>query len=159
MLKSVMSEETLKKGIQETFTAVPGRKVAVGEKWEQKVRLSLGPLGDLAASSIYAYGGKKGLDGRMLDKVDFTGDFKYSPPGDQPQGLPFKISKGNLEVTGVTGGYFFDAAAGRLVRATTEMKLTGKLTFNFDGREVEVGMDQTLNIQIRVTDKEPPPDE
>lgn len=158
MLATTLSEDVLKQTAYEAFSLVPNRAVKVGNKWERKNKVSMGPIGDIAGTASYTYAGTERVDGKNLEKIGFTGTMKYAPPGDQPQGAPFKIVKADLKVEEFKGTLYFDARAGRLTSSGVSMRLTGSMTMSVMGNTVDMEIEQDLKAKSRVATKEIPLD-
>jgi hypothetical protein len=153
-IAATFNEDILKQSAHETFGLAPNRAVKVGESWERKYKMSMGPIGDIAGAGIYTYAGPERLDGKALEKVNFKGTMKYSAPGDQPQGFPFKVVKANLKVEDFKGMLYFDAAAGRLATSSVKTRLTGSMTLSAMGKTVDMEIEQDMTAKSRISPKE-----
>ncbi len=157
-IAATFNEDILKQNAHETFGFAPKRGVKVGESWERKNKLSMGPIGDIAGTATYTYAGTERLDGKALEKINFKGTMKYSAPGDQPQGAPFRIVKANLKVEDFKGTLHFDARAGRLASSGVSMRMTGTMTMSVMGNTVDMEIEQNLKAKSRTAPKEIPLD-
>jgi hypothetical protein len=155
LLAAVLSEDTFKQAVSEAFSFLPGKAAKLNETWDRGIKVSLGPVGDMAVKSTYRYAGKARADGRDLDKITYKSTMQWSPPRNQVQGLPFQVTKGTMKTEKFEGTILFDPEAGRLVESTVNMKLKGDLTFSIQGQEVDVELSQEQVIKARISDKEP----
>ncbi len=150
--KLIFTEDLLKKGIEEAFTNLPTRAVNRGDKWTKDRTLPLGPLGKLKLVNQYTFKGSE-KDG---DLITYTGSLSWVAPKDGAGfGDMFKISKANFKSDNVRGSLLFDAKAGRLVRTTSSMTMTGSMTIDVMGNELEMQMTQDSASTTRVLRKNP----
>ncbi len=153
MLRAMMTEDTLKKSVEEAFAFVPDAPVKKGDSWERQMEVPLGPLGALNATNKYTYEGQE----KGLEKISVVSNMKYTAPKDGDGGLPFKISKGDLKADNAKGTIYFDAAKGRLAESEMKMKLKGSLTISAMGNELTMDMEQDQTVKITVTTEKPKP--
>ena len=52
LLKQILSEETIKEMAEPTFAVLPGKRVRPGDTWTCKSKLSMGPMGNYATSTL-----------------------------------------------------------------------------------------------------------
>src|SRR5262249_24469090 len=133
VFQAIMPEEAFKRSAAEAFAFLPDQPVKTGAQWERKLETSLGPLGSFSTKRQYTYEGQEQADNKTLEKITFTASTAYTPrkPGDTT--FPFQVSKGDLKVEDLKGVIYFDAAAGRLVRSESSMKVRGNVTIVISG--------------------------
>jgi hypothetical protein len=157
LIRSMMSEETLKHSVEEAFRFLPDGPVSKGATWQRKQAVPLGPLGNLNATNTYTYDGPATLDGKTLEKISFAPSITYQAPKGDVAGLPFQITAGNMKAEDAKGTMYFDAAAGRLVQSETKMRLKGSLTVSASGQKMTMDLDQEQTSKIRITTTNPVP--
>lgn len=153
-LADILNEDVFKQTIAEMFTQMPGSPVAGGSTWTRKSKVAMGPIGDLATASTYKYEGKHTLGERPVERITFSAEAKFTPPGDRPGNLPFKVTGGDLKSKEFKGTLYFDADLGRLAETSMTMSLAGDLTFNIQGMELAVTLKQKQTITSKVSSKE-----
>ena len=126
VLAAALSEEALKKQTTQSLGFLPPQPLKKGMHWKKPAGLPLGPLGDLDAERTYAYDGSPSDKGPL--KITFTTAVKSFTPGKVPS-RTVQVIGGKLKATEGKGSLEFDAAAGRLVKASSSLKLQGELTF------------------------------
>jgi hypothetical protein len=149
LIKLILTEDTMKQGIQEAFAFMPGKPVSKGDSWKRKMSLSLGPMGTFLVDQDYTYEGKA-TDG---EQVAVKGAFSYQPPKGDGGGLPFKITKGEFKTDEAKGMLIFDPAKGRLVRHEFKAKLKGNMTIAVADQEAEMKLEQETDTKIRILEK------
>ena len=151
MLKSFMSEDTIKATAAENFAFLPPKPVAKGDTWKRSQAIPLGPLGNLKGETNYTYKGP-GKDG---EEISFDQTLEYAPPKVSDDSLPFKITKGEMKADKASGSLTFDASKGRLVRTEQSTKMKGSLTFEVAGNSTTLTLEMTQTAKSRVLDKSP----
>jgi len=151
MLKSFMSEETIKATAAESFAFLPPKAVSKGDTWKRSQAVPLGPLGSLKGETTYTYKGP-GKDG---EEISFDQSLEYAPPKEGDDSLPFKITKGEMKADKASGSMTFDASKGRLVKTEQSTKMKGSLTFEVAGNTTSLTMEMTQTAKSRVLDKSP----
>lgn len=149
LLKTILTEDTMKQGIQEAFAFMPGKPVNKGDSWKRKMALSMGPMGTFQVDQEYTYDGKVS-DG---EKIAVKGNYSYQPPKGDAPGLPFKITKGEFKTDEAKGILIFDPEKGRLVRHEFKSKLKGTLTIATGDQNATMELQQETDTKIRVLDK------
>jgi hypothetical protein len=150
--KMIFTEDLLKKGVEEAFTNLPTRAVNRGDKWNKDKTLPMGPLGNIKMKNEYTYKGDE-ADGSLLT---YTGTLNWQAPKEGAGfGDLFKISKANFKSDNVRGSIVFDAKAGRLVRSSNSMTMSGTMTIDVMGNELEMSMTQDTTSTLRVLRKNP----
>lgn len=153
LLKSILTEDTMKQGIQEAFSFVPGKPVNKGDSWKRQMRLSMGPMGTFIVDMDYTYQGKA-KDG---EEVGLKGTYSYEAPKGGAGGLPFKVTKGEFKTEEAKGTLIFDAVNGRLVRHEFKAKLNGSMSISVADQNADMTLKQETDTKIRVL-KEMPSD-
>jgi hypothetical protein len=151
LLKSFMSEETLKESAAEIFAFLPDKPVSKGDTWKRSKSVSLGPLGSLKGDSSFTFKGT-GKDG---EEIAVEQSMAYSPPKEDDGAAGFKISKGEMKSEKSGGTIIFDASKGRPVRTESSMKMKGSLTIDVMGTVTTLNLDMQQTSKSRVSDKSP----
>jgi hypothetical protein len=149
--KQFMTEDMIKKDVEELFTALPKGSISKGHKWDKDLSVPMGPLGTLKNINHYVYKGAES-DG---DLVTYTSDVKWAPG---KGGDLFKVSKATLKSDNARGSFVFDSAKGRLVRGSKSMTMSGTLTLDVMGNEIEMEMSQDSTSTLRVLTRNPKKD-
>lgn len=159
LLKLILNEDTLKEMAGPTFASLPAKEVKPGESWESPpIKLDMGPIGRYDVSYKYTFEGKgKDKGTENLEKIKVDTNLKYTPPGENVGGLPFKIKKAELAPTpGKTSGViYFDNTKGRMESSDSEMEIKGNLNIEIAGMITTVDLTQTQKTTIKNMDKNP----
>src|SRR5262249_25546512 len=94
-LRALLSEESVRDGLEEIFGFLPERAVAKGDKWKRTATEAAPPFGALKSIFEYVYDGEK--DDEQV--VSFAVKTSYQPGG-VGSGIGsdvFKVIKGNLK--------------------------------------------------------------
>jgi hypothetical protein len=154
-VRAMMPEETLRRSAEEAFAFLPEGKVNRGDKWERRLTVPLGPLGNLAAVYQYTYEGPERVDGQTLEKIAVTANLTYQAPKGEGAGLPFQVTKSDLRAETASGSIYFDATRGRLVRSSMTLRLKGTLTISAMGQEFPLEMEQDQTVRMVLSDQNP----
>lgn len=147
LLKSILTEDTMKQGIQEAFSFVPGKPVNQGDSWKRQMRLSMGPMGTFIVDLDYTYQGK----GKEGEEIGVKGVYGYeAPKAGGGGGLPFKVTKGEFKTEDAKGLLIFDAVQGRLIRNEFNSKLNGTMTIAVGDQNAAMELKQETQTRIRV---------
>ena len=156
LLNKILGEESMKQMADPTFGVVPKEPKKVGEKWEKKVKLALGPLGSYDNTYAFTYTKQTGdvADIAVAVALVYT-----PPPADQGgEALPFKIKEGKLtqdtdpKVT--NGGTIqFNTKTGRIDSSKIAVKLTGSLKLDIGGTTTDVALTQEQTTAVKTSDK------
>jgi hypothetical protein len=157
-VRTMMSPDTLKKSIEESFTFLPAEPIAPGKSWTRESSMSLGPLGTVNAKHTYKYEGSENRNGRPLAKISVTATVTYqASKGEAASGLNFQVTKGELKAENAKGIIWFDTTAGRLVDSEMKMHLKGTLTISANGQDYPMELDQEQTVRVRMTEQQPVP--
>ena len=153
LLKKVLTEDALKEMVDPTAKLFPpdGAPKKVGDTWENKTTLKLGPIGtyDLTYKVKYAAVEKE------KDKLEVETVIKYTAPKENPDALLFRIKDGStLESVpaGSKGTVIYDPKTQRIESAEINVKLDGKLTVVIGGTDTKVELDQQQTTTITTSD-------
>jgi len=145
--KMLMSEETVKKGIDDLFGGLPNKSSSPGDTWSQDATIPFGPLGSFKTTKDFTYKDKD-KDGAI---ITYKSKMSYIPPkGDGAFGGILKIVKGNLKSENAKGTLVFDPEKGRLVRGSFSMVTRGTMTVEVMGNQLdlEISADQTTTTRV-----------
>lgn len=153
LLKKVLTEDALKEMVDPTAKLFPedGKPRKVGDTWEKKTTLNLGPIGsyDLTYKLKYAAVEKE------KDKLELETVIAYTAPKESPDGLLFRIKEGSTLTSvpaGSKGTIIYDPKTQRIEEATINIKLDGKLTVVIGGTDTKVELDQQQTTSIKTSD-------
>jgi hypothetical protein len=148
---AVLSENQLKKAMQESFGFLPAEPVKPGAAWQREMSLTLGPLGSAVLKQDYKFEGMENKDGKSLAKATFKPTFIYTPPTGEATNPEMSITKGTIQPGNAQGTFFFDTAAGRLERSDMKVSFKGELTVKLNGKETPLTFEQTQTVEVRIT--------
>jgi hypothetical protein len=151
LLKQILSEESLKQMADPTFGVLPGKPVKIGDKWERKSTLSLGPIGTYDNVYTYTYEGKD----KDLDKIKVDIGLTYKVPAGETGGLPFKITSADLKPKDAKGSILFNNKEGRVASSTMSLNLEGKISIEIGGNKTDVELKQTQTTDVKTFTEDP----
>lgn len=144
LVRARMTEETLKRSLEEPYQFLPHKPVAKGDTWKQNAVVPLGAFGSFKVVKTFTYAGKVAGG----DNISFTSAMTYtSPSGD---GAVIKITKGNLKAEDGKGTFLFDADKGRLVRGDNHIAIRGNLTVEFMDQQQSMSLIVDVSNSIRI---------
>ncbi len=150
LLKKLLTDEALKEMADPTAGLMPG---AVGETWEKKTTMPLGPIGTYDRTLTMKYIGKD-AEKKDLDKVEVTAKLLYKAPTAEADGLLFRIKGATLDTVDPKAGTFlFDSKLGQIVTGTIAVRMSGKLNVTIGTTETEVQLVQDQSTTIETADK------
>lgn len=151
LLKKVLTEDALKEMVDPTAKLFPDGPKKVGDTWEKKTALNLGPIGTYDLTYKLKYAGVE----KEKDKLELETVIKYTAPKDAPDALLFRIKEGStLESVpaGSKGTIIYDPKTQRIESAEINIKLDGKLTVVIGGTDTKVELDQQQTTTITTSD-------
>ncbi len=155
-LEEALSPDALKKAASQALGFLPKDKVKAGDNWDRKAELSLGALGRLKVEHRYTYPGKGEGGDKGLERIAFTTAVTgFEPNKGGSSALPFQVTEGNFKSADGKGSALFDAEKGRLVRATSSLRLDGTLTIKNVATTYRTRLEQEQTSTITVMDKPP----
>lgn len=156
VLKRMLTDEALKQMTDPTFGMVPPAEKAVGETWERKSTLSLGPIGSYEVTYKYTYKGKDPVR-KELDRIEVETELNYQPPADQAEGLLFRIKGGDLKSEArkpdaAPNYILFDPKTGRIEESSVSVRLKGTLNVTIGGTDTNVELYQEQTTTVKTSD-------
>ena len=156
IFRSILSEDSFRKMVTQTFSIVPGGQTKKGAVWKQNQIMTLGPFGNVAiVRNIQHSGEVTAKNGRKYVQLDLRGNARYQAPQEEFPNLPFRILGGDLKFDGITGRGYFDPSAGRLQQLTVEMKMQGTLDIQAGGQEEKVQLIQSQKGTVKISSANP----
>jgi hypothetical protein len=149
-LRAILTADTFKKTAENTFTMLPDKAVKKGDTWNRETQMSMGPIGSFKINAKYTYDGME----KDLAVIQGTSTLTYSAPKDDG-GLPFKISKGNIDATNAKTRLLFDSNLGRPSSEHTTLALKGNLTLAIGEMEVEMTLEMEQRTDSKVSTTRP----
>jgi hypothetical protein len=142
-------EEVIKEEQQNIFTGLlPDRPATPGQEWQRTLtHKSPDPAANYNATVTYTFKGKETLAGIPLERIDAVWSVTFVPA--KPEIKP------DLKADPATATYFFDSAAGRLVKSDRTFHIKGKITTASVGKETVTEIDQDQSWHIRLTNENP----
>jgi hypothetical protein len=154
LLKKILTDDALRQMADPTYGLVPDQPKAVGETWEKKQVLNLGPIGTYDVTYKMTYTGKDPAQ-KDLDRVEVVPTLAYKPPAEGTDGLLFRIKDGKMEARPVEPAdglppsvILYNPQTGRVVKATISLKLRGDLTVAIGGTDTKVELEQRQTTTI-----------
>jgi len=147
LLKNILSKDALIQMSEPTFAAFP-KDGNLDKKWENQVKLNLGPIGTYDTTYIYTP--------ESDSKIKVNAVMKWIPPdGSAPGGLPFIIKGGNLKTDKAEGTVYYDKAAGLIKKSDMKLDLSGKLQIDIGGMTTEVDLVQSQTSTLETFADDP----
>jgi Family of unknown function (DUF6263) len=163
LLNKVLTEEALKEMADPTGKIFPDTPKKIGEKWEKKVQMGLGPIGkyELKYDFVYVGIGDEKTDGKDRvgkDKIEVETTITYTPPDAKEAGgdLVFRIKEGSKltsEKTEKKSTIWYDPKAQLIEEARIYIKLKGDLIVTIGGTDTKVELLQEQTTTIKSKDK------
>ena len=156
LLNKILGEEAMKQMADPTFGVVPKEKKKIGDKWDRKVKLVLGPLGSY--ENTYNFEWKK-TTGDVAEIAVGVVLVYTAPPADAAgETLPFKIKEGKLvqdtDPKAKNGGtILFNTKTGRIDSSDVTVKMTGNLKLDIAGTVTDVTLTQEQTTTVKTQDK------
>jgi hypothetical protein len=127
LAKSQLDPEYLKKVANQELDKLPSEPVSKGDSWQRSEPIDLGGGQVMTFHNRYTYEGTVEKDGRTLDKISLEVlkvDFAL-----QNSPLPITLKSSQLKPAESAGTILFDREQGRTVESTSNVRITGELTF------------------------------
>lgn len=147
----MLTEEALRSPLAIIFDVLPRRPVEPGAQYDKTIAVPVGPLGTCIARSKFTYEGPK----RGLDEFDIKGTFTFEPGGKALGDGDIKITRVDLKSPGTKGSVTFDRARGRLVHSTFIIPLSGSMTMENNGKQIDVLLEGSESRTMRLTRTNP----
>ncbi|MBM4073536.1 MAG: hypothetical protein FJ271_32135 [Planctomycetes bacterium] len=148
LVRARMTEETLKKSLEEPYQFLPGKPVAKGDSWKQNAVVPLGLFGSFKVIKTFTYKGKEAAG----ELIAFTSAMTYSPP--TGEGGLLKIVKADLKGEDGAGTFLFDNDKGRLVRGDNHVAIRGSLVVEIMEELQPIDLEVEVTNSIRVLTKD-----
>jgi hypothetical protein len=150
LLKSILSEDALKKMTEPTLFAFPPDESKTS--WPRSSTLTLGPIGSYKSDYSFTKAGKDKESGK--EKVEIKQSMVYSKPTEKGK-LPFVIDDGELSGKDGSGYALFNPAKGRFDKYVMKMKLEGNLQIDIGGMKTKVELSQDQDATVETSDTNP----
>lgn len=153
VIKTILTEEALKQMADPAFGFLPPEGKKVGDKWDNKVTMNLGPIGTYETTYTYTFKSKDPANAD-LNIIEVQSDVVYKAPADGSPGLPFKIKTADLKTKDKTPGKLvFNSKTGRIESAELVLKIGGTLAVEIGGSTTTVELQQDQATNIKTSDK------
>jgi hypothetical protein len=140
MAKSQLDPEYLKKAAKQEMDKLPSEPVNKGDSWQRSESANFGGGQVMTFQTNYTYEGTVEKEGKTLDKITSkvtAVDFALEP--DSP--LPLKLKGSQLKAAESDGVVLFDRERGQAVEQAGMIRITGDITFEFNGMELPSTLD------------------
>ncbi len=152
LLKKILTDDSLKQMADPTAGLLPDAVRAVGDKWDRKSTLNLGPVGSYEVKYEFTY---KGKDEKLkhLDRIEVNPTITFKAPTEATEGLLFKIKSGTLESKPLDphqekSVILYNSALGLIEKATISLKLEGELLVAIGGSDTKVALSQLQTTTV-----------
>jgi hypothetical protein len=147
MLGAILTEESMKEMGAQVLPTLPVQRARVGESWDRKSTLEMGPIGRYLTSTKFTYASSEG--GQEYYRVDVQ-DIRFQPPDPmvKPGALPFQVKESDLKGKG-SGEILFDRNRGRLAASSQKITLEGSLTISIGAAEQKLDLKQVQRVTLR----------
>ncbi|VTR93539.1 unnamed protein product [Gemmata massiliana] len=152
LLKKVMTDDALKEMVDPTAKLFPDGAKKVGDSWEKKTSLNLGPIGSYELTYKLKYAG---VD-KEKDKLEVETVIVYTAPKENPEGLLFRIKEGSKLTSDPAkskGTVLYDPKTKRIESAEINIGLKGDLIVVIGGTDTRVELTQEQKTIIKTQDK------
>ena len=150
IFQNLVTEETIKRTIDETFSIVPNRAVKARDTWQRPTNLQLSWLGRMTVERTFTYAGKERFRGTVYDKLQLTAKAQYQPP--KVQGQTHVVKKADVKMLDFEGTVYFDASKGRLVQTDQKTSLKGSFVVKTPQGQGPLTMFYSYSRRLRVLD-------
>lgn len=154
LLETILSDDALKSmGHPAGGIRVPP-DVKVGDKWNSKHRINLGPIGSYLTRYSYTAAGPDRKAPNLL-AIEVEPEITYRPPAKgKGGGLPFTVKNGKLKSGADSAGIaWYDTKTKRLVRSELNVHLEGTLTITIGGMDTDVKLEQDQKTVVQFAAK------
>ncbi|MCS6975736.1 MAG: DUF6263 family protein [Gemmatales bacterium] len=140
---------TLLKPCERLFgVKLPGKPVAKGDKWSQKLAAPLGLLGKISIVHNYTYQGTS--DG--LHRIEVTPAITFSNEENKGGGLGgLTVKKADLKAETAKGNIYFDTDKGRMTGSDMTMRIKGTLTLSAMNQDFPLEVDIEMQNKMTLT--------
>jgi hypothetical protein len=157
ILKKMLTDEAMKQMTDPSFGVTPPAEKAVGESWERKATLNLGPIGTYDVTYKFTYKGKDPVR-KELDRVEVVPELVYKAPTEQGEGLLFKIKGGDLKTEAPKPDskpsfILYNPKTGRIEESSVSIRLKGTLDVTVGGTDTKVEVYQEQTTGVKTGDK------
>ena len=145
------SDNVAKLGAQGAWIVFPENAVKPGDKWENPLEMDLAGLGVIKGKETVTLLAIEVRDGHKIAKLSSFSDLAFDA----------KLDMGGAKVTGKitstnsSGSSEFDITAGKLLKQTAELTLSGQLTVEVNNTQLPLQLTQTLSSEQVAIDKLP----
>jgi hypothetical protein len=144
LLKSILSEDALKKMTEPTLFAFPPSSA---KSWKRESILDLGPIGSYKTDYSFTRAGK---NKRGQEKIEVKATMSYSLPTEKGK-LSFTIEGGNMSAKDGSGYVLFNLRRGWFDFYTMNMTLEGTLGIDIGGMKAQLELKQEQAATVTTT--------
>ena len=154
ILNVILSDEALKEMTDPSAGLTAPVEKAIGETWEKKSTLSLGPIGSYDRTYTYTAKGKDTDPAKKeLDRVEVKPTLTYKPPVAGTDNLPFRIKAGTIGTKEVKQGYMlYNAKTGRVQEVRFNIIMEGEIDVTIGTADAKVKLYQDQKTELDTAD-------
>lgn len=139
LVKNEFDAEKIKKSANEEIERIPAEPVNKGDSWERTNKRGLGAGQFLTVTTRYTYEGEIEKGGKKLDKISSKVLSVDLILEDSP--LPLTIKSTDLKPSESKGELLYDRAQGRVISASSMVRIVGDLTFSINNMDLPSKLD------------------
>ncbi|MBI3866150.1 MAG: hypothetical protein HY290_30085 [Planctomycetia bacterium] len=139
LIKDEFNHDKIKKAANEENERLPSEPVNKGDSWERTNKRGLGAGQMLTVATRYTYEGEIEKDGKKYDRITSKVLSVELTLEDSP--LPFTIKSTDLKATESKGEMLYDRKEGRVISASTSVRIVGDLTFSINNMDLPSKLD------------------
>jgi len=139
LAKSQLDPENLKKIANQELAKLPSDPVNKGDSWQRTESVNFGSGQVMTFETRYTYEGTVQKDGRPLEKITAKVEKVDFALQDSP--LPLTVKAAQLKPAESETTILFDTARGQAVESTSNLHITGELTFVAANQELPAKLD------------------
>ena len=147
------SNDAAKTSMADFYLPFKKEGVQTGDEWEVEIKIALPKLGNATGKKTIRYDGNEKLAGIDTKKFSVTVEIDFKLDLDQGGS---KVS-GSIASDSSSGTYYFDPEIGQIVSAETTQTLSGTLTAQVGGANIEIKTEQTQTMKMKRLEKIPDP--
>ncbi|MBT5020714.1 MAG: hypothetical protein HON04_18435 [Planctomicrobium sp.] len=149
MFKSEVSGEQRKIDQKKMIDRLPGKAVAVGDKWERNEEANLGSGQKFYLVQEFTYDGPVEKGGQTFEKISYV---TKSVDFDITGGLvPVEVKETDLKIGSSTATMLYDPSRKVVTEVDDKMQVVGTLTLIANGTELPSELDLTMHMKTKST--------
>jgi hypothetical protein len=155
VLEKLLREDVLKASLADVFSLMPEKPVTPGQKWDSIRNQPIALLGSLSIVRQFVYEGREPMNGKQVDKLNYTATSKFTLLPAPAGSLPFEVTGVNLTFQNAQGTIYFDAEQGRPVLSENKLSVAGTFDLKVSDTKYQTTLSQTQSNKIRILSENP----